>query len=101
MAQWLTNPTRDHEVVGSIPGIWSSTPERSYAEPFNKDTVCAREQEMPTVSGPPAFAWSLVLGVSMSGTDGLGGWRETKSVVSSESILDFLAKNQCLAPAIG
>ena len=21
MAQWLTNPTRDHEVAGSIPGI--------------------------------------------------------------------------------
>ena len=21
MAQWLTNPTRDHEVVGSIPGL--------------------------------------------------------------------------------
>ena len=21
MAQWLTNPTRSHEVVGSIPGL--------------------------------------------------------------------------------
>ena len=21
MAQWLTNPTRNHEVVGSIPGL--------------------------------------------------------------------------------
>ena len=21
MAQWLTNPTREHEVVGSIPGL--------------------------------------------------------------------------------
>ena len=21
MAQWLTNPTRDHEVAGSIPGL--------------------------------------------------------------------------------
>ena len=21
MAQWLTNPTRNHEVVGSIPGV--------------------------------------------------------------------------------
>ena len=21
MTQWLTNPTRDHEVVGSVPGL--------------------------------------------------------------------------------
>ena len=21
MAQWLTNPTRNHEVVGSVPGL--------------------------------------------------------------------------------
>ena len=28
MAQWLTNPTRDHEVVGSIPGLahWVGDP---------------------------------------------------------------------------
>ena len=28
MAQWLTNPTRNHEVVGSIPGLtqWIKDP---------------------------------------------------------------------------
>ena len=28
MAQWLTNPTRNHEVVGSIPGLtqWVKNP---------------------------------------------------------------------------
>ena len=28
MAQWLTNPTRNHEVVGSIPGLaqWAKGP---------------------------------------------------------------------------
>ena len=28
MAQWLTNPTRNHEVVGSIPGLaqWGKDP---------------------------------------------------------------------------
>ena len=28
MAQWLTNPTRNHEVVGSIPGLaqWAKDP---------------------------------------------------------------------------
>ena len=28
MAQWLTNPTRNHEVVGSIPGLsqWVGDP---------------------------------------------------------------------------
>ena len=28
MAQWLTNPTRDHEVSGSIPGLaqWVEDP---------------------------------------------------------------------------
>ena len=28
MAQWLTNPTRNHEVVGSIPGLawWVEDP---------------------------------------------------------------------------
>ena len=28
MAQWLTNPTKDHEVVGSIPGLtrWVKDP---------------------------------------------------------------------------
>ena len=28
MAQWLTNPTRNHEVVGSVPGLpqWVKDP---------------------------------------------------------------------------
>ena len=28
MAQWLTNPTKNHEVVGSIPGLarWVKNP---------------------------------------------------------------------------
>ena len=28
MAQWLTNPTRNHEVAGSIPGLaqWAKGP---------------------------------------------------------------------------
>ena len=29
MAQWFTNPTRDHEVVGSIPGLAQGVRDRA------------------------------------------------------------------------
>ena len=57
MAQWLTNPTRNHEVVGSFPGLvqWVKDPALPLAVVWVADTA-----QIPHCCGS-GIGWKLHL----------------------------------------
>ena len=93
VAQWLTNPTRNHEVVGLIPGLvqWVKDPKLPWAVVWAADTARIPRWRRPAATAlirPLAWEPPYAAGVATEKTKE----KKQKQKTPNHSLLDFSSK---------